>query len=580
MTSFLRPTVVKKSFGALLAACLVSAGLAACSPQVPTPPQTQPEVQPEPTEPQPVPAQTVAYSTDLEASSSLFAESPVAIVAAGDELAQARAAATALALRAPMLTVQDNADAIAAELQRLGVQTVLAVGDVTVPAAVDVMVDPGSSAALTEVVGSEVQTVETVGVGDLVAMDPAAPSAPEIPTLEPGTSETFAESSPESAGSNESEDAADSPAGDPAEDTQEAAGRPRMVEVGPLEKGEVGIGNEGAAVFATGNSPLGVVANARTAGLDPVVLPQADPRATSESMTLMRESEIAVGLGPDFGGTDRLQVTAELAANTEELPGGGGLVFPGRRMTALYGHPWGGALGVLGEQGAQEAAALAKQYAEQYQPFSSQQVIPAFEIIATVAAGGPGDDGNYSNVTPAQDLVPYIDAITEVGGYAILDLQPGRASLLDQAKIYEDLLKRPNVGLALDPEWKLYGDEVPLQQIGHIDVSEANEVSEWLATLTRQNNLPQKVFMLHQFQLQMIRNRDQLNTGHPELAIVLHADGHGTPGMKMDTWNAMREGLPGGVWMAWKNFIDEDQPMLNPEQTMGVEPSPWIVSFQ
>jgi hypothetical protein len=32
--------------------------------------------------------------------------------------------------------------------------------------------------------------------------------------------------------------------------------------------------------------------------------------------------------------------------------------------------------------------------------------------------------------------------------------------------------------------------------------------------------------------------------------------------------------------MAWKNFIDEDQPMLTPQQTMEIEPRPWIVSFQ
>ena len=34
-----------------------------------------------------------------------------------------------------------------------------------------------------------------------------------------------------------------------------------------------------------------------------------------------------------------------------ELPGGGRVVFPGRRLVALYGHPGAPSLGVLGEQG-------------------------------------------------------------------------------------------------------------------------------------------------------------------------------------------------------------------------------------
>lgn len=602
---------LSKRVAALLAACMISVGLVACSPDSASESGAEPEEETAPPVTA-VPTQTTAFSNDVEASGTLFTESPVAVVASTDELAQARAAVAALALQAPMLTLGDNADAVAAELDRLGVETVFSVGNVSVPADVKVMVDPGTTDALSTVLGTEVQVGEATTVSSLIDMDPAAPSAPEMPTEAP-EDQPDAQDGPEGAEEPEEQAGAeDGPAADPDSDAQDGqdagaegpndgqgpgaehgeeanqsgaqegveSGDPQVVDLAPLEKGAVGPGNEDAAVFATNASPLGLIANARTAGLNPMLLPTADPRATADSMKLMRENQIAVGLGPDFGGTERLTTTAQIAANAEELPGGGGLVFPGRRMVALYGHPWGGALGVLGEQGAEDAAAIAQQYADQYQEFSPEPVIPAFEIIATVAAGGAGDDGNYSNITPAEDLVPYVDAVTEAGGYAIIDLQPGRAHLLDQAKVYEDLLKRPNVGLALDPEWKLHGDEVPLQQVGHIDVSEANEVADWLAELTRENQLPQKVFMLHQFQTQMIRNREQLNTDHPELATVIHADGHGTPGQKMDTWNAMLTDLPSGVWMAWKNFIDEDQPMLTPQQTMEIEPRPWIVSFQ
>jgi hypothetical protein len=60
---------------------------------------------------------------------------------------------------------------------------------------------------------------------------------------------------------------------------------------------------------------------------------------------------------------------------------------------------------------------------------------------------------------------------------------------------------------------------------------------------------------------------------------MVHADGFGTQGMKRDTWNAMRQNSPNVYW-GWKNFIDEDKPMLDPAQTMQVSPDIVFVSYQ
>lgn len=163
----------------------------------------------------------------------------------------------------------------------------------------------------------------------------------------------------------------------------------------------------------------------------------------------------------------------------------------------------------------------------------------------------------------------------------MLDLQPGRASFLEQAKLYEGLLKRPNVGLALDAEWNIGPDELPMQRIGSATAEEINVVSEWLAELVREENLPQKLFVIHQFQVAMLPDRENIDTLHPELAFVLHADGHGYPEQKFDTWNVLRQNLGSRYFMAWKNFIDEDIPTFTPEQTMvDVQPQPWFVSYQ
>ena len=61
-------------------------------------------------------------------------------------------------------------------------------------------------------------------------------------------------------------------------------------------------------------------------------------------------------------------------------PVGGWL--PGALYIALYGHPGSSTLGVLGEQGVEEAVARVRQVAGAYASFG-RPVVPTFEIIAT-----------------------------------------------------------------------------------------------------------------------------------------------------------------------------------------------------
>ncbi|MFR9802214.1 hypothetical protein ACL02T_07895 [Pseudonocardia sp. RS010] len=273
--------------------------------------------------------------------------------------------------------------------------------------------------------------------------------------------------------------------------------------------------------------------------------------------------------------------TTPAPAPVPELPGGGHVLFPGRTMVALYGHPGAPALGVLGEQGVDGAVERARRLAAQYAPHTAEPVVPAFEIIATVASSAPGADGDYSAGSAPEDLVPWVDAAAAAGMYVVLDLQPGRSDFLTQARRYTDLLRRPNVGLALDPEWRLRPGQKHRVQVGSVDAAEVNDVSSWLADLTREARLPQKLLMLHQFQPQMIRDREQLITERDELSVLLHADGFGTRAEKMNTWERLHQGAPPGVTWGWKNFYDEDRPLFAPVETLAVGPArPVFVSYQ
>jgi len=206
--------------------------------------------------------------------------------------------------------------------------------------------------------------------------------------------------------------------------------------------------------------------------------------------------------------------------------------------------------------------------------------VPAFEIIATTLQGSPGPDGDYSSESSVESLRPWVMKAQQAGLYVVLDLQPGRATFLDQARRYAPLLRMPNVGLALDPEWRLGPGQVPLRQIGGVDAKEINSVSRWLAELTAKEKLPQKLLVLHQFRLSMIRNESKLDTRHDQIQLLIHMDGQGSPQLKDGTWRAVVATAPKGMPFGWKNFYDEDKPTLSPKQTMAKRPQPDMISYQ
>ena len=333
---------------------------------------------------------------------------------------------------------------------------------------------------------------------------------------------------------------------------------------------------------AGGPAVAAVTTTARVAGATVVTVNGNDPRTDPAAIRALAKARprAVVAIGGGFGPASRLAARIAVAVTGRQLPGGGQVLFPGRRLIALYGHPGAPSLGVLGQQDLAASITRAREVAAQYRRLSRVRVIPAFEIIATVAQAAPGPDGTYSYATPVSLLRPWVREATAAGMYVVLDLQPGRASLLTQAERYKSLLAEPDVGLALDAEWKLQPGQVPLRQIGSVSITEVNSVVRWLAALTARDHLPQKLLVLHQFRLSMIAGERHLDTGHDSLAIVIHMDGQGTPSNKQMTWNAVTAAAPRRVFFGWKNFYVKDTPMLSPAETMTKTPAPVMISYQ
>lgn len=469
----------------------------------------------------------------IEASRALFASSPVAVVAPdGDTAAQAEASDEARRLRVPMLLTP-----AAGSWGGTSSPSPSATGSTTDSAEADPTADvtaEGSSTGLAaELDRLGVDTV--LGVGDVGALD--------------------------------------------------ATGVEVVTSASSVDVPEAGTARSDVLAVVAGGDDAAATATARAAGAEVEALPDGvvDLQASGEAIDALHASTTTatVLIGASFASVPDPDWSVAAARSGEQLPGGGQRFFPDRRFVALYGAPGTGALGVLGEQDVAATVLRADAVAASYDAVSDRPVVPLLEIIATVAAGAAGADGDYSNELSAESIAPYVDAAAAAGQYVVIDLQPGRADFLSQAKRYESLLSRPNVGLALDPEWRLEADQVPLRQIGGVEASEVNAVSSWLADLVASKGLPPKMFVLHQFRLDMLRDRSSIDTSHPQLETLIHVDGQGSQPDKQATWRTLHDGAPAGVAWGWKNFYDEDAPMLSPEQTMAdVSPTPDLVTYQ
>ena len=199
------------------------------------------------------------------------------------------------------------------------------------------------------------------------------------------------------------------------------------------------------------------------------------------------------------------------------------------------------------------------------------------ELIATVAQGGPGRDGKYSEPVLQSDVAAYLAVAKKHRMLLVLDFQPGRGEFLPQVEQFESVLRDPWVGVALDPEWKVGPRQVPARVIGWASAASINAVSDYLVRLIHRYRLPQKLFVVHQFTLPMLPDRQGIAT-HPELATVLHADGHGSIAGKQFVYTQL--GFPRPFGSGFKLFYRDDPQLMSPAQVMALVRRPDLVTYQ
>lgn len=273
---------------------------------------------------------------------------------------------------------------------------------------------------------------------------------------------------------------------------------------------------------------------------------------------------------PRSGGAERAQ--AKLA----ELPRGGRSILPKFRVVAYYGAPQDRQLGALGIGTPTHAAKRLQKQAEGYAR-KSRPVLPAMELIAVVAAAHPGQGGRYSMRQPDAVIRRYLKAARRARALLVLDIQPGRSDFFTETRRLRKWLKEPDVGLALDPEWRMAPGQIPGQVIGKVGAREVNATTAWLDQLVTRYKLPQKLLLIHQFTDDMIP--EAALKKRKGLAYVLNVDGFGTQSLKIAKYKnfvAQARNFRRG----FKLFYREDANTMTPAEVMRLRPRPDVVVYE
>ncbi|WP_168582532.1 hypothetical protein [Gephyromycinifex aptenodytis] len=264
----------------------------------------------------------------------------------------------------------------------------------------------------------------------------------------------------------------------------------------------------------------------------------------------------------------------------QELPGGGTEVFPEYRLVGFSGYPGVPALGRMGIGNLDDRVVEMKKVAE---PFAmGRKVMPVMELIATVVHGSPMKNGKYSAPIDTKVVDDHLAASKKHGAMLLLDIQPGRSDFLTEVKYWEKYLKEPNVGVALDPEWRMGPNEIPMRTFGSVNGKELDEVSAYLAKLVDENNLPQKVMVVHQLRKPIVKNEELLQE-RKQIAAVKSVDGIGSKGMKVETWGVLTKGMNPAFAPGFKLFYEEDKefgPLMTPIQVMELTPTPEYILYE
>ncbi len=260
-----------------------------------------------------------------------------------------------------------------------------------------------------------------------------------------------------------------------------------------------------------------------------------------------------------------------------------GALFPYKRIISYYGNLYSKQMGILGELPRQQMLARLKQEVAAWQKADSVlEVIPALHYIAVTAQQAPGKGSKYRLRMPFHQIDSVLSMAKEINAIVFIDIQVGLSTLQQELPELEKYLKMPNVHLGIDPEFSMKGGQAPGKVVGSFDAADINYTAEYLAKLVKENNLPPKVFVIHRFTQNGVKNYKQIKT-RPEVQIVMDMDGWGHPPLKINTYRQYIYKEPvefTGFKVFYKNDMKNNGRLLTPKEILALKPQPVYIQYQ
>ncbi len=259
------------------------------------------------------------------------------------------------------------------------------------------------------------------------------------------------------------------------------------------------------------------------------------------------------------------------------LPLGGTQLFPGHRVVSYWGAP---ALRqtALGKRTPRRAARRLMQTVRRYALEGERPVVPALDLVVTLATRDRGRRGKYSARLTRRVIGRYLDAARRIGGRLIIDIQPGRSSLLRELKYHRRWLHEPDVDVAFDPEWNVGRRGVPGRTTGYVRAKTINTASAWLAQFVRANGLPQKALVVHHFRDGSITRRAELVQPGAPVALTLNFDGIGSPAAKVAGYDRLQQDIR--LYNGFSLFYKLEAPLMHPLEVLRLAPESHYVMYQ
>jgi hypothetical protein len=264
----------------------------------------------------------------------------------------------------------------------------------------------------------------------------------------------------------------------------------------------------------------------------------------------------------------------------DPLPGS---ILPAKRIVAFYGNPLQKRMGILGELPPDDMLAkLDQEVAAWNAADPTHPVQPALHLIAVVAQDQPGTAGKYRMRMDSALIERVYSWAKKKDAIMFLDVQVGQGTLQEELPRLTPFLKRPDVHLAIDPEFSMKHGNVPGTKIGTFDAADINYASGLLQQLVTSEKLPPKVLVVHRFTRPMVTGYKRIKLD-PRVQIVMNMDGWGPPSLKRESYRAYVYKYPveyTGFKLFYKNDTKRGDKLMTPADVLALMPKPIYIQYQ